>query len=341
MKAFPGFIFTLSLFLYAGCTHKQTHDRPLLIRRFPVEGKLTAQVRPIPPVAMTPQAMFATGNYLLLYNTQKDTLFDIFRLPDLVLLYSAGIKGQGPQDFYDLERRMFEPTAKGFKVFSQPDRKIKEVVVSDSGLWVNNDNAITYKIDETPLNGVLPVKDSTLIYWGGVESEKEYVLFDTQEGSRMFSSYPAWENDQREELPIFTYVKNSVLDADHTRFISFYGYFKRFRIHSVEGELLKEVTVQTPPYEDKLAENPLDRTVYYFTPPQTDGNYIYILCKNSTRTEEKAPELQIWNWEGEPVARYELDRPLTLFDISPQHHKLYAVDGEHEAEVYVYDLPAF
>lgn len=341
MKILLSSLLTLFLFLYTSCTHKQTDHSHILINRFPVEGKLTAQVRQIPPIAMSPHAIFTTYNYLLLYNTQKDTLFDIFRLPDLTLLYSAGIKGQGPQDFYDLERRMFEPTAKGFKVFSQPDRKIKEVFVSDSGLWVDNDNALTYKIDETPLNGVLPVKDSTLIYWGRIESEKEYVLFDTQEGSRTFSSYPAWGNDQREELPIFTYVKNTVLNADHTRFISFYGYFKRFRIHSVEGELLKEVTVKTPPYEDKLAENPLDRTVYYFTPPRTDGNYIYILCKNSTRTEEKAPELQIWNWEGEPVARYEMDRPLTLFDISATHHKLYAVDGEHEEEIYVYHLPAF
>lgn len=333
------FLSLIIIGIFLCCSEKKNNYPLLSIDHFPINGKLTAQIQQIPPIAMSPHRLFITNEYLLFYNTQKDTLFDIFRLPDLTLLYSAGIKGQGPQDFYDLERRMFEPTAKGFKVFSQPDRKIKEVFVSDSGLWVDNDNAITYKIDETPLNGVLPVKDSTLIYWGGVESEKEYVLFDTQEGSRTFSSYPAWGNNQREELPIFTYVKNSILNADHTRFISFYGYFKRFRIHSVEGKLLTEVTVQTPPYEDKLAENPLDRTVYYFTPPRTDGNYIYILCKNSTRTEEKAPELQIWNWEGEPVARYELDRPLTLFDISATRHKLYAVDGEHEDEIYVYDLP--
>lgn len=339
MKTIPFFILTAFLWITSGCTNKPANTT-LTVRQFPTEGKLTARVQPIPPVAMSPHILFSTGEYLLLYNTQKDTLFDVFRLPDPVFLYSAGLKGQGPQDFYQLERRMFEPTPNGFQVFSQPDKKIKEVFVTDSALWIDNDNALVYNIDEMPVNGVLPVRDSTLIYWGGVESEYEYVRFDIRKESRTFSPYPAWGDGPVQELPLFTYVKNSVLNDDHTRFVSFYAYFKRFRIYTTEGELIKEVTVKIPPYENKLAENPMDRTLYYFTPPRTDGNYIYVLCKNGSRAEKKAPELQIWNWEGKPVARYELDRPLTLFTLSGKYHKLYAVDGEHEEEIYVYDLPA-
>lgn len=63
------------------------------------------------------------------------------------------------------------------------------------------------------------------------------------------------------------------------------------------------------------------------------------MCKNSTRAENRIQELQVWNWDGKPIARYDMDRKLTLFTVSDKEKKIYAVDGDTEDVIYVYDLP--
>lgn len=182
-------------------------------------------------------------------------------------------------------------------------------------------------------------EDTSIIYWGGMNSEAEYLLSDSHSKPKELAPYPDWDKTGSQEEPIFKYVKNSVLNNDHTRFISFYGYFKRFRILDTDGDIIKNVVVKTPPYEEAIKEEMQNRTIYYHIPPHTNGKYIYVMCKNSTRAEDRIQELQVWNWEGEPIARYDMDRKLTLFTISEKEKKLYAVDGDTEDAIYVYDLP--
>lgn len=260
-------------------------------------------------------------------------------LPDLKWKFAAGIPGQGPQDFYQLERRLFLPTEKGFKIFSQPDRKLKEVWIQDSTLWIDNEHAVEFDIDEIPANGVLPLNDTSIIYWGGMDSDAEYLSLDSHSTPKELTSYPDWDKTNNQEEPIFKYVKNSVLNNDHTRFISFYGYFKRFRILNTDGHTIKDVIIKAPPYEEAIKEDMQDRVIYYHIPPRTNGKYIYVMCKNSTRAENRIQELQVWNWDGEPIARYDMDRKLTLFTVSDKEKKIYAVDGDTEDVIYVYDLP--
>lgn len=298
-----------------------------------------AEIKKIPPVAMTPHNIFVSGNHLVLYNGRKDTLFDVFTIPDLEWKFAAGIQGQGPQDFYQLERRLFLPTEKGFKIFSQPDRKLKEVWIQDSTLWIDNEHAVEFDIDKIPANGVLPLNDTSIIYWGGMDSDAEYLSLDSHSTPKELTSYPDWDKTNNQEEPIFKYVKNSVLNNDHTRFISFYRYFKRFRILNTDGHIIKDVIIKAPPYEEAIKEDMQDRVVYYHIPSRTNGKYIYVMCKNSTRAENRIQELQVWNWDGEPIARYDMDRKLTLFSVSDKEKKIYAVDGDTEDVIYVYDLP--
>lgn len=338
MKKIHLFSYFCILFLLS-CINKDTQNKVIIIHDFPKEGSLTAEIKDIPPVAMTPSYIFTSGNYLVLYNNKKDTLFDIFSIPELKLLHSSGTKGEGPQDFYQLERRMFLPTKKGFKVFSQPDKKIKEVWITDSTLWIDNEQSKKFEIDQIPVNGVIALNDTSIIYWGNIDSDAEYVSHGIISGAKTFCSYPKWDKKNRPDAPIFKYVKNSILNKDHSRFISFYGYFKQFRIYNTDGKLLKDVAVQHPPYENTIKEKAEERIIYYHIPPQTYEDYIYVMCKNATRSEEKIQELQVWNWEGEPIARYNMDRKLTIFTISPENKKIYAIDGENEDKIYVYDLP--
>lgn len=126
---------------------------------------------------------------------------------------------------------------------------------------------------------------------------------------------------------------------DGKMFAAFYGYFKRFRVYDHKGILLKDISLEIEPYSKEIEPNLSDRMVYYFAYPKASNKYIYALCKNAKSDAVIAPELQIWTWDGVSVAKYKLDRPISLFSVSEKHQKIYAINGEYEEEVYVYSLP--
>jgi len=75
--------------------------------------------------------------------------------------------------------------------------------------------------------------------------------------------------------------------------------------------------------------------------PVTDGKRIYILSKSDERNPCSC--LEVWTWEGEPVARYQLDRELDHFVI--EGNVLYGVDNGNIYEdgvmkILEYNLPA-
>ena len=101
--------------------------------------------------------------------------------------------------------------------------------------------------------------------------------------------------------------------------------------------MLKDVSVEINPYDESLTKK--SRTEFYFAYPQSSDNYMYALCRNADRQTEVNPELQIWKWDGTPVGRYQLDRQISLFTVSEEYGKIYAINGEIEDKIYVYELP--
>lgn len=327
------------LVLIASCNDKE-NSKEITITEFPVQSELSAKVITIPPLAMNPYNMLITNNKLILFNMKKDTIFDVFHLPECNFLYSCGYKGEGPNDFLGVDRRSMVATPNGFKVLFQHNQVLKEVSVDEHKIWIDKKRNKAFKLDQNPINGFLPVNDSVYVYWSGFEKETEYnvVNYNTNQTISV-SSYPKWTTAEKEENKLFTYVKNSVASPDGRMFASFYGYFKRFRIYNDQGQLLKDVSVEIPPFNDDLENEVQDRTIYYNSYPKASGKYIYTLCKSGKSTDTKESELQVWKWDGTPVASYKLDRVITLFAIFEKEQKIYAIDGENEDMVYMYQLP--
>lgn len=326
--------------ILSSCQMTGKNDNPFsVITQFPVEEELTAEVISIPPIAMTPFNIFTTEDKLVMYNLQKDSIFDVFSLPECNYLFSAGYKGEGPNDFMDVDRRLFVPTKNGFKVFFQSHKELKEVQFRDKSIEVVKDSILKFEIDQYPVNGFTPLNDSIFIYWSGFGKETEYDLLNRNTKEIIpFSPYPEWAKQENAER-LFTYIKNMTVKPDGKGFAAFYGYFKRFRIYDDKGNLLKDISLEIEPYASDFETEVNSRMVYYFAYPKSSNEYIYALCKNAKADAEAIPELQIWRWDGTPVGKYKLDRHITLFSISEKYEKMYAVNGENEEEIYVFSLP--
>lgn len=319
---------------------KNRDDAIIRVSKFPVEMELTADIITIPPVAMTPFNIFITDDKLVMFNMMKDSIFDIFSLPECTYLFSTGYKGEGPNDFFDIDRRLFVPTSNGFKLFFQTHKELKQVAFREKSLEIIKDSTLKFDIDQSPVNGFTPLNDTTYIYWSGFDKETEYDLLNTEiQETMQFSPYPNWTEIKLPEDKLFSYIKNMAVRPDGKMFAAFYGYFKRFRVYDHKGILLKDISLEIEPYSKEIEPNLSDRMVYYFAYPKASNKYIYALCKNAKSDAVIAPELQIWTWDGVSVAKYKLDRPISLFSVSEKHQKIYAINGEYEEEVYVYSLP--
>ena len=332
-------LFTLILFaLLSSCVDNSSIT---IVKSFPIHKDLKSEIVSIPSdVVLYAFNLFVTNDKLITFNSDKEYIFDVYQLPDLQYLYSGGTQGNGPTDFMNVARKTFIPTDKGFKVFIEGHKKLKEVLVGEECMNINQENIVTLKDIEVDLvNGFLSLNDSTSLYWSGFDAETEYTLFNhNDKNATTFSPYPDWDGGSIMGNKIFTYVKNSVKNHDGTKFASFYGYFKKIRIYDNTGNLLNDIAVEVPPYSDDIEELTQDRIQYYYGYPHATKDYIYALCRNDKpNTNETSTELQVWNWKGEPVAQYNLDKRISLFTISEKYKKIYGVNADDE-KIYVYPL---
>lgn len=332
------YLFNIILLVFYSCQSGRSNNSVITINNFPVNSNLKAQIIDIPPVAISPFNLFITKDKLIMFNMKKDTIFDIFNLPECEYLFAAGNKGEGPNDFFDIDRRLFIPTNNGFKVFFQNQKALKEAEIQRNSIKIAQENILKFNIDQYPINGFTPINDTTYLYWSGFEAETEYNLLNTNtQIHKPFSPYPKWCKSEINEDKIFTYVKNITVKPDGKMFAAFYGYFKKFRIYDHLGNLLKDISIEIEPYDEDL--NKKNRTIFYFSYPKSSNKYIYALCKNADQQTVTNPELQIWKWDGTPIGAYKLDRPISLFAVSEEYGKIYAINGDIEDQIYIYDLP--
>lgn len=340
------FIF-LCVLLGESCSN---HDSDIVvITEFEKTGTLTATVEEIPEPILLPRFMGIANDLLFVYKEKEEKLFDFFSLPQGTYIGSAGIRGQGPDEFYGLlDTRSFSATGEGFSVMEAGANIYKTIVYKTGHLSVTNSNNLLQSGVQNV--GLYPLKDSIYLTFGDMVSAEEYGLLDAKDHSvRKLGVYPQWTSAEVEsEGParFFIYIKSCMVHPQGDKFAAFYGYFKRLRIYDSEVRLLHDIDVRIEPYKTNFESGmeTKNRPVYYIGQPQTDGDYIYALCSNAPGSGEgimSDSELHIFDWEGKAIACYKFDRRISLFALSKKHGKIFAIDNRISNQLFIYDLPMF
>lgn len=193
-------------------------------------------------------------------------------------------------------------------------------------------------------NGFYSLANQKYLTLSHINDEHEFVIYGGEGADPLLmKTYPTWATHgvDKPHQRFMTYIKDCVVHPEGGKFAAFYSRFKRFRMFDDAGHLLRDVDVRIEPFSTDIAEDYKEQWVYYTGTPQLVGDCIYVICVNKKGNDSKPyrSELQVWDWEGEPVACYELDTPVSYFSISPTHQKLYVYNHETEDELYVYDLP--
>ena len=334
---FWGGIFALLAFSCASSTQEISQ-----VTSFPVMGKLTASIIPISKPILLPRYIGCLTDYLIVYKEKEEHLFSFFRLDDGTYLNESGTRGQGPDVFNMLDSRSFD-TECGHNLFSVMEAGSnlhKNVRYDGNGLSVVNTKAVFAQGISN--NGFYELMDSVYLTLGRIESNNEFCLLNMKTGKlEEKGDYPKWINSDEvlHSPPLFVpYLKVCAVHPDKSKFIVFYMGFKRFRIYDNSLNLLHDVDVQINPCHTAFGEEMQNQPVYYIAQPYATHNHIYVLCANQHTGVERY-ELQVWGWDGQPVACFSLDRKLSMMAISLQYNKIYALDNLVDNELYVYDLP--
>jgi hypothetical protein len=320
--------------------NKIVPSKDVTVTEFPATKELKATVMQTDPVILDPDGIFIVNSQIWVIQNKKDTLFDVFNLYDGKYLYSTGIKGGGPDDFIFPQAQTIQVEDDKFTILDRFMLKTMEVQPSGSLRTVKRERIF----DMATLNGFLKINDSLFCTFADCltgadgDFEFEFLLKNISSGKEIkFSKYPdltvqKFQGDQK----CFIYNKYPVANSSRGIFATFYGYFKFARFYSINNgvlELEKELHVNIEPYSTDNIDNWEKRNIYYSKPVATD-KYIYVPCSDN--------EIQVWDWEGNPIMQYFIDIDFSAFTISEKLNKLYAVqytdDDESIDKIYVYDL---
>lgn len=320
-------------------------NKTLVVTEFPENISIDGTVKKIPVSIMLPRSMFITGERLTVYKERDQYLFDIFHLPDCSYQFSAGIKGQGPDDFILLDTRSFRQSKNGFQVLDAAANKYKTVDIKDDSISVIKSEKVL--IGGKSNNGFYLLDDSIYLTFGGIMDQNEYCLYNKMDNSvNKRGTYPNWikpkPKDQSQQF--MNYIKTCVVHPDGKKFMAFYGRFKRIRIYDSKVKLLKEIDVKIKPFNNSESENTNNQFEYYIGTPMAIGDNVYVLCSNTNVMKPNNAhfsEIQVWDWEGNPIACYKLDRKISMFALSEKFDKIFALNRLNDDELYIYDISSY
>ncbi len=335
-------LIVLLVLLYTGCTISSTEDITP-VKEFPINKELTATIIEIPPVLLNSRNLIITGDdRLISYEELQDSFFVSFRLPGLEYLGKAGTKGQGPDEFLNPDERSFTGTRNGFYVLDVDDNRLKEAEWTDGQFSLIRSDKIAEPYPA--INCFVKINDNTACILDQPGKDTEYQLIDLNTfETKDISPYPNLTEVNLDDphKKWFAYIKNNVAKPDGSKFASFYCYFKFFRIYDSQGNILKNISVEIEPFKNTFKDDFEESLMMYASYPKATEKHIYVLCRNKKDSDipnADSVELQVWDWDGNPVARYILNNTLNVFAISEKYNKLYAVHRDTEDKIFVYDL---
>ena len=308
------------------------------VNNFPRSENIKMNETVIPVPLRNLGFMYATDDYLVIFpSSTRGNAFRYFNLDDLHLVLEGGNFGEGPDSLNISFFYNYIHPGEGNHFTLIDDRSFKRIDMEGGQVKITKTETIQTPMN-MPANNYSKIDDNVYCISNiDITRSYEFILFDKEgENSTWISPYPKWANIKKEELPLITYISAVVPNPALKRFMVFYAKFRRVRMFDSKGNLLKDISVEFPfkfpPYEETDIElarinQKTPPIMLSYSIPYADDKYIYVICYNAkTSDTNKSTELQIWNWNAEPVAVLNLDKGLRQFTISKEKRRLYATD---------------
>jgi hypothetical protein len=295
-----------------------------------------------------------TGENLVIIETEAERIFSIFNLPDCKYLGGFGVLGRGPEEFNEINPYSATATNKGIRLFDYR-KGILEIDMTDYPTDVSSNYVVKFPVILQSLNSPFQINDSIICgipYPQAVErngqieakySKRPYIRFNTNSNEiDYFGSYPKLYSKKYSDSYWIIYVNMTVVKPNKEKFVSVGYFIKSLTIYNNDGSLFKELIMRANddlPGEESI--NP--RAPLYYDAIKATNKYIYAICEDTQHDKvlDNLPNLEVWDWNGNPVTLFKLDRPVAAFEVTDDDKKIYFIDRKTQDRIFTYDLDGF
>jgi hypothetical protein len=343
----------------AGSSVRTAKSQDIIIDKFPVERTIKSSEVKIPSVLWVPQSMFIIDNHMItLEGSRDDSIIKVFKLPEGELVRSFGTKGRGPNELFSINGNSFKP------VFgSQP-----AIVLDASGNGMNyyklsdilSGKSNSYK--NTPVPGVYQIPRAlafigdSVIIGAPYDADMHLFLYDYEnEIDSVFAEYPIKTDklslrDKRGVFGCYMAVK-----PDNSKLAITYNNQGKLEIYDFPSRKWNVIEYKNfPSLKKNLAmtrsnrptNSPKDRKVFSWE-IRASNKHIFIKVYDTNYLNMNTgggairtfiPQIHVFTWAGEPVAKLQPDRYYKYFAIDKDGKNIYAIDDYFEDIIIKFSL---
>jgi hypothetical protein len=334
--------FTYLLFALISCIQENSVNE---VKKFSNTNNLIGTTIKTNAKIVVPSKIYTVDDKLIVYDNSINNIFKVFKLPEMEFLYSWGTKGQGPNEFINITDNSMHIYKNKLEILDWQNLKVFQIQ-NDAFRLVEQHNLPSLG---TPINQLVRINDSIYFADNSMinKEEFEHVILNVK-SQKVIGKFGEYSDDglifKNVSERYLASSKSNTVSLINGKFSTFYYKFNRFKIYGLDGKFLKSIVLDIDKSKDFSLKSENDNIIFFADPLAID-NYIYVLFINKSKDEIEndltnyKPKIQIWDWEGNPILEYVLDKPITAFYVSKWNRKLYGVSFFNMDEIYEFDLP--
>ncbi|MBN2833333.1 MAG: hypothetical protein JXR48_00045 [Candidatus Delongbacteria bacterium] len=335
------------LLILSNCTKKETDFE--VFSKFSQELTVDGTKIDLKPGISFPVELEMLDSVFVLINLDGDYFFDLYSNINFTFINNVLPKGKGPN-----EEIFVEPYVKYIKdnIFLYSNSysvNIVEYLMKEKSLLSLKKYKLTGELFD--LQDAFIIGDNIIGHFIDKSTSREFVEYNvnTHKVTDFGSEFPYYkEIPNSKNNTIFQ--KISAVKPDKEKIATVYGFFPILKIHSSDGELIKEVRyLNNQSFPDALVDdNPseekrrsLERC---YAKIEVTDNYIYALYSGrksgdvQSGLNDISNVIHVWDWNGNPIKKIILNRDLFSFCVAKDDSYLICSSLNEPDFIYKYEL---
>jgi hypothetical protein len=261
-------------------------------------------------------------------------------------------KGKGPGEFLDRIKITYNKRDNAINIFEVQVKILAQFPLSQALKW-ENDSVRKVLLDKPFIQQAIKCNDSLLVGVGMLE--KRYALFNSAGKFKSVKyDYPDLsDKNWTFHLKSIEYQNDLVVNSIGSRIAEASLYCDNIGFFAVKGtdiNKFKEYQSYSPDLENRSSGDmrvlhPKESTKFGYLDICAQGNHVYCLYSGKTIKESRrkggpfhGSTIRVFDFDGNPVVSYKLDRDVFKFTVDTQEETIYAIVHTPEAEIVKFQL---
>lgn len=354
----PFFYAVIVFIIFSGCSSRNKSSIPV-IKINENDFSSSVQLKEIPIIGVNnhlvnPDFCDIQDSILIIVEKNTPPYFKFFSLNNFRYLGSYGGKGEGPGEisFFPTmihqDRKDIKPLS--FQFYDWGKKRLAKLFLSKALKNSKAEPKIYYVLppDLIYAQRVAYLNDSTIVGAGGITMGK--LFFDNLKAHTIDYTPFIPKIKQHIDMRDLGQLYFGYFTIDHLqrRIAMVSQYFKQLEVYNFSGKLLSVTSFKnTPPpifYHNNMVTS--DKTMRYYYDILSTNKYIYAGYfgkpqgdLNQLGSKKFTTQIQVFNWNGEPVKKYILNAYLRSFILDLRHNRILGIAPYNkESPLVAFDL---